>query len=486
MNPPETTNHFRDAWATPLADPKRSGHPASVFNRLTVSMLVLSFILSPLNLAFAQETTTVDQTSTNTTTTTDSTAPSGTTVDTSALDAALQQTTSDQSQTSGGTTAPAATALDQTTSQPTTDTSASTQSQTTTTPAPTAPITQSSPQPLVVQGAPSVTNPTFTYQTIAPKVDKTSGALAETLQLTIPPGRNGLQPDLALVYNSQRLEEKPLGYGWSVNIPYIERINRQGTNNLYSEDYFNSSLSGELASTSVSGQYAPKVEDGSFLKYTLSATSTGGQWVVYDKKGTKYTFGTSTATRLDDPNNSTHVYRWMLEEVRDTNNNFIRYEYFKDNGQIYPSKIYYTGSGSTDGVFTIQFNRESRGDVVTSYATAFLFRTNYRINQILASFNGTWVHKYDLAYTTGANGMRSLLASITESGQDESGTNTASLPPVAFQYANDPIACPNPPGQVHGDALLQVFPGARKPPYGNLSVVRDRGLFRCKSRLSVQ
>src|ERR1700726_744677 len=51
---------------------------------------------------------------------------------------------------------------------------------------------------------PTIDNPTvFTYQTSAPKVDGTTGALTEQIKLDIPPGRNGLQPDLSLNYNSQ-------------------------------------------------------------------------------------------------------------------------------------------------------------------------------------------------------------------------------------------------------------------------------------------
>jgi hypothetical protein len=40
------------------------------------------------------------------------------------------------------------------------------------------------------------------------------------------------------------------GFGWSINIPYIERMNKIGVNRLYNQDlahtFFNSSLSGEL------------------------------------------------------------------------------------------------------------------------------------------------------------------------------------------------------------------------------------------------
>jgi hypothetical protein len=59
----------------------------------------------------------------------------------------------------------------------------------------------------------------FTLQNARPKADGTTGALTQNLKLDIPPGRNGLQPDLALQYNSQRAEDGIAGYGWTVSIP---------------------------------------------------------------------------------------------------------------------------------------------------------------------------------------------------------------------------------------------------------------------------
>jgi len=83
----------------------------------------------------------------------------------------------------------------------------------------------------------------------------------------------------------------------------------------------------------------------------------------------------------------------MLEEVRDTNDNFIHYVYSRDGNQLYPSQILYTGSGSTDGVFTIDFATSTRPDAITVYKTAYPITTSYRISQITASINGSWVRK---------------------------------------------------------------------------------------------
>jgi len=265
------------------------------------------------------------------------------------------------------------------------------------------------------------------------KVDKNSGALNTVFPLDIPPGRNNLQPDLKLTYSSQDGGfGNIIGEGWSINIPYIERFNKTGIDKFYSTSspqYFTSSLDGELATTSVSSNYVPRTENGAFHKYVFSNNS----WVMTDKDGTQYTFGSAASSEQNDPNNSSNVYRWMLTEVRDTNDNYISYAYFKDAGQIYPSSIVYTGNGSTDGIFEIDFLRTASADNATSSATGFPVRSNYRINEIDAKVNGSWVRKYALAFSVGDNGSTTLLSSITESGHDSQG-NTITLPPTSFSY----------------------------------------------------
>jgi RHS repeat-associated protein len=249
----------------------------------------------------------------------------------------------------------------------------------------------------------------------------------------IPPGRNNLQPDVSLAYNSSDNQLRNIfGEGWSVNIPYIERINKAGVDKLYSTsttNYFRSSLDGELATTSVASTYVPRTENGAFNHYVFSSNA----WTVTDKNGTQFTFGTSTDSVQNDPNNTGNVYRWLLKQVRDTNNNYITYNYFKDAGQVYPSSVLYTGNGSTDGPFEVDFLRTSSTDNATSSGTGFVVHSNYRINEIDAKVSGTWVRKYALAYTTADNGSTTLLSSITQSGRDSLG-NVVTLPAVTFSY----------------------------------------------------
>jgi len=261
--------------------------------------------------------------------------------------------------------------------------------------------------------------------------DEFTGAFLYQYEFKLPPGRNGLTPELELLYNSSaKNNDSYIGYGWELNIPYIQRANLRGTERLYSTEDYVSSLEGELTKISTT-TYRAKIDNGATLSYTYNSN---GYWTVYDKEGTRYRFGQTASARQDDATTTTRIYKWMLEEVRDTNDNFIKYEYFKDAGQIYPSKITYTGHGSTAGIFEVIFNRQAYEMSPAMYFADFSVESNYKVTSIEIRENGSWVRKYEFAHGGGAASGRSVLASITESGRDLVAGTTASKSPTTFTY----------------------------------------------------
>jgi len=289
-------------------------------------------------------------------------------------------------------------------------------------------------------GTPLASGNTDETKHLLPNIDQTTGALNYRYDLDIPPGRNGLTPDLGLTYNSQDANNQSVfGYGWNISIPYITRINKHGGNELYTNNYptFASSISGELIQTSQTnpgvnpeeGTYSPKTENGDFLSYSYASSI----WTVKDKSGTVYKYGGTAAARQDDSGATTHMYKWMLSETRDMNNNYISYSYYKNAGQIYPDTIVYTGNGSTAGIFEVDFLRQTRTDTIDSRQPAFSNAPAYRVNEIDVKVSGTWVRKYVLAYSSNTNGAQGILSSITKSGRDSLGTTTT-LPAETFDY----------------------------------------------------
>ena len=293
---------------------------------------------------------------------------------------------------------------------------------------------------------PSATFATVTDQDSSPFVvknqiklapDMRTGAFSYTYPITLPPGRNGLQPSLGLSYSSSNSDNANLaGYGWLLNLPTIERIATHGTDDLYTSHDFTSSLSGDLEDISLTdathGTYGAKVDDGSFLAYVYNSDES---WTVTDKQGTIYTFAADTSAQIVSNTDTTHVFRWYLTEMRDTNDNFIAYTYSKDAGQVYPSSITYTGHGSTAGIFAVNFTLESRSDAVTSFATGFSVKTSYRISAINVTENSSTIRNYALAYIAGSNDIRSLLSTITETATDEATSSIITKPATTFDYS---------------------------------------------------
>ena len=258
-----------------------------------------------------------------------------------------------------------------------------------------------------------------------------AGSFSYDVPITIPSGRNGLEPSLTLSYSSQGGDDHDLfGYGWNIAIPLVERISRDGVEDLYattSSSTFRSSLSGELVQIGNGNEYRAKTETGDFHKYTFA----NDRWTVTDKSGNRYSFGTTTASRMDDTTGN-NVYRWMLDEVRDTNDNHVTYTYWKNDGLIYPASINYTGHSGTDGIFDITFATTTATSQVTKYKTGFAVTRNYVIDEIEVRADGQLARSYDLTYESLDGSERDVIKAVSETGY--SADETTTMPAIEFTY----------------------------------------------------
>src|SRR3989344_1798966 len=405
---------------------KKSEKPLS---KLLVVFLVFMFFITPLAPVLADQ---VDGGSSDASATSDA----GATTD-SATQSQDPQSTDSSSQADTGIESAAPAGAAQETALPD---EPATDSATDSTLAEEQTATDSAASPSPSGGSPSpdeppVSQPSGSNSLLSPKlpeIDKNTGALHYNYSITIPPGRNNLQPDLQLSYNSNSNEQNgAFGYGFSLSIPFIQRLNKAGTDKLYTAgtaSYFYSSQDGELVPAQ-GASYIAKTENGSFNKYAFSDNT----WQVLSKDGTKYIYGVDDASRQNDPQNPDNVYKWMLKEIRDANDNYISFSYVKDAGQIYPSVITYTGNGVADGIFEIDFLRAQRPDNSPSFTTGFSVVSNYYINEIIAKVSGSQVTRYVLSYAKSKDSNRSLLKSVTMSGKDSSG-NITTLPETSFDY----------------------------------------------------
>ena len=254
------------------------------------------------------------------------------------------------------------------------------------------------------------------------ETDLATGAATYNYPIYLPPGRNGVQPEVSLFYNNQASSaDSIVGYGWDLWVGgSISRTQEYGVFDMYdtNEFYLNmNGASGKLLAVSLDddehGEYGLEVEEA-FYQYEFEADDS---WVVTDQNGTKYYFGQDADSRQGE------IFEWYLDEIVDVSGNCVSFEYSEDQGRVYPQAIYY-------GDFEVQFELTARDDWTKWYDKGFEVKTEYLVTGIDVYYDGSAVREYDLSYTVGENGLRSMLESITETG------NSVVLPATEFDYSN--------------------------------------------------
>ena len=291
-------------------------------------------------------------------------------------------------------------------------------------------------------------NPATGVNLINPPSANSMGNANLSYPLNIPAGRQGMQPQLAISYNSGG-GNGWMGLGWDLSIPSISVETRWGVPhydpNDESETYL---MSGEQLSPVAhreawkprnkgndnEKQFYPRVE-GSFSKIIRHGTEPSEyRWEVTDKNGIRYYYGGKGSVDnnaiLKDANGN--IAHWALVEVRDLNDNFVKYNYViqadkgvsdsdaSDGYQIYLDNITYTEHDTEEGKYSIEFIRDRDYDGTTNRKDVRI-TANYGFKQVAADllrkidvkFGTEIIRSYELKYKDGAF-YKTLLDSIIE------------------------------------------------------------------------
>jgi RHS repeat-associated protein len=311
---------------------------------------------------------------------------------------------------------------------------------------------------------------------------ETSGNLTVTvdgettykIKLWVPPGRNGIQPDLALNYRS-RAGNGPLGVGWSLS--GLGAIDRCGQS--FAQDGNPAAVNFGL------GQYPGQPQDhfcldGARLVKTSGFTygangtiyhteedafvkvvSNGGtptspaSFTVYAKDGRILDFAYAV-TGQAIPNTASLVppatvtAQWLLSAVRDRAGNKMTITYRLGSGletegprgyEVLPDTITYTSTGTGTGSRQVVFQWEGRPDHESHYVSGWNWLTANRLSMIVMNgpgLSGTeTLRVYKLSYFDSAVGgvsatKRSLLRSVQECVNDTTGP--VCMTPTSFSY----------------------------------------------------
>lgn len=258
-----------------------------------------------------------------------------------------------------------------------------------------------------------------------PLPDMFTGAFSHAIPITVPPGRKGIQPALGLTYRSSN-PNSWVGLGFSLNPGYIVRSTRLGPPTyIDTQDtfYFVTDAGTTELVHLIDNLYQAKIES-SFTKFFKE---TDDSWRVVGKDGGVLRFGQTT----DSKEASTQgTFSWYLTKAIDTNGNYVEFNYTKDQGKSYLSRIDYTGNEiGISPTNSVEFLLEPRDDIASSYISSAKIATTKRLKEIQVKVNYDLVWRYVLEYNYSPDTNRSLLKSITQYGSDGK-----SLPTQSFSY----------------------------------------------------
>lgn len=249
--------------------------------------------------------------------------------------------------------------------------------------------------------------------------DLFSGTASLAIPLEVPAGRRGVQPSLLLSYRSGA-PQSWTGVGWDLTVPSIDRAQKFGVDYTSQQYVFRVNGSSIELATVTGTEFRATVESAFTRFFQRTDRNTGSYWEAVDRNGWHHTFGRTAASRQDDPDDDTHVFRWVLERVEDPYGNFIDFDYSKDQGQLYLDRISYTGNArlSLSPDKTVRFVTEPSGDTAPSYSLGFKVVTAKRLKLVAIQAGGTLYKAYVLSYSSSGATGRPLLRSLQEAGSD--------------------------------------------------------------------
>lgn len=265
-----------------------------------------------------------------------------------------------------------------------------------------------------------------------------TGAATYSIPIAMPPGTAGVIPAIGLGYSSQS-GDGFVGYGWSVTgLSSISRCPRTlAADNVHGRVNYDSSdrfcLDGQrlvLISGTYGGdgaQYRTELETFSKIVSYGSAGTGPLYFKVWTKSGHVMEYGFTDDSRLVIAVGST-ARHWALNKVSDKKGNYFSVAYncadpnvagcgSQDivNGQIYPSRIDYTGNtpAGLNPYNSVRFYYTSRTDITPAYHAGMLQQTTVLLTNIKAYQGSNLVYDYNLQYRNGTSIAHSRLTSVT-------------------------------------------------------------------------
>ncbi|MDR2425244.1 MAG: FG-GAP-like repeat-containing protein, partial [Prevotellaceae bacterium] len=294
-----------------------------------------------------------------------------------------------------------------------------------------------------------------------------SGGGIYSIPIDVPPGIGGIQPALAIGYNSQAGNGIA---GWGCNISGISAITctpktvyhdgtARGITNLPDDAFM---LNGQrlilVSGSPGNGVAAYNPEADPFTTVTMQGTKAANNiWFeVKTKDGMIYHYGKNSSTRQEYRSlNPLRYNAWYLEYVEDLLGNYMSYSYFTSQNVLYLSSITYGKNKNETSSLqnTVSFTYESRPDPIKACITYFNMSITQRLSRITCKTGSSVFRDYQLGYTN-ADSFSRLTSVTVKNGAGEALKPTQlgwTYLPVLSQSTSTPTITGSQPNTSYGD-----------------------------------
>lgn len=265
-----------------------------------------------------------------------------------------------------------------------------------------------------------------------------TGSATYTIPVTMPPGINGVQPKVSLVYSSQA-GNGIAGWGW--NITGLSTISRTAPTkfhdgngypiNFDANDRF--ALDGQRLRLK-SGTYGAdgaeyETEGYSQLKITSHGVSPYG--ASYGPAYFKVSYPDGSVAFYGNSDNCRTQMDYAIAYIENAQGIRASYSYLKANNGLSISSILFGSKGAAAAINEIQFVYGARQRPEQSYTGGIFFSRNNYLSEINVKGNGTIIRNYKLSYNFTATSNYERLISVQEKSADG-----LTKPAVTFNYTN--------------------------------------------------
>ena len=245
-----------------------------------------------------------------------------------------------------------------------------------------------------------------------------NGTATYTIPIKVPPGVNGLEPNLAFVYNSQQ-GNGFLGVGWALSgLSSISRcagnVALDGARSGIEFDVERFCLNGARLIPIEVREYRTEIESFSRIVSYGGTEQEPEYFVVWTKDGRKMEFGNSTDSRYDLSGVGTLT--WAVNQEEDRLGNYMKVVYDNSSSGFYPANVQYRAVDSVvDVVKEVVFSYELRSDSIVRFMSGASLNIDKRLDTVSVKYNSEVVRTYYTEYELENTGSdRSRLKSIAE------------------------------------------------------------------------